>query len=43
VDALGRATAKHFMIAGPHGAIVTEYGTYHDGVGLRFTNPGVKF
>jgi hypothetical protein len=43
VDALGRATAKHFMVAGPEGAIVTEYGTYHDGAGLRFTNPGVKF
>jgi D-lyxose ketol-isomerase len=43
VDSLGRATARHFMIAGPSGAIVTEYGTYHDGAGLRFTNPGVKF
>lgn len=43
VDSLGRATAKHFMIAGPSGAIVTEYGTYHDGAGLRFTNTGVKF
>jgi hypothetical protein len=43
VDDLKRATAKHFMIAGPEGAIVSEYGTYHDGAGLRFTNPGVKF
>ncbi|MCX6622436.1 MAG: hypothetical protein NTY38_15495 [Acidobacteria bacterium] len=43
VDSLGRATAKHFMIAGSEGAIVTEYGTFHDGAGLRFTNPGVKF
>lgn len=43
VDSLGRATARHFMIAGPSGAIVTEYGTYHDGAGLRFTNNGVKF
>lgn len=43
VDSLGRATAKHFMIAGSSGAIVTEYGTYHDGAGLRFTNTGVKF
>lgn len=42
VDALGRGTARHFMIAGPAGAIVTEYGTYHDGAGLRFTNPGAK-
>ncbi|MGE5607971.1 MAG: hypothetical protein ACM359_01845, partial [Bacillota bacterium] len=43
LDDLKRATAKHFMIAGPEGAIVSEYGTYHDGAGLRFTNPGVKF
>jgi D-lyxose ketol-isomerase len=43
VDSLGRSTARHFMIAGSDGAIVTEYGTYHDGAGLRFTNPGVKF
>ena len=43
VDSLQRATAKHFMIAGPMGAIVTEYGTFHDNLGLRFTNPAVKF
>ena len=40
---LNRPTAKHFMVAGPDGAIVTEYGTYHDGAALRFTNPGVAF
>lgn len=40
---LKRATARHFMIAGPVGAIVTEYGTFHDNAGLRFTNPNVKF
>lgn len=43
MDELGRTTAKHFMIAGSEGAIVTEYGTFHDNAGLRFTNPGVKF
>lgn len=43
VDSLKRATAKHFMIAGPEGAIVTEYGTFHTNAGLRFTNPDVKF
>jgi hypothetical protein len=36
------AEQKHFMLAGPDGAIVTEYASYHDGAGLRFTNPGVK-
>ena len=39
VDYLKRAEASHFMMAGPEGAIVTEYATYHDGDGLRFTNP----
>lgn len=43
IAALNRPEAKHFMIAGPEGAIVTEYATYHDNAGLRFTNPGVKF
>ena len=33
----------HFMLAGPEGAIVTEAATYHDGAGLRFSMPGVKF
>ncbi len=33
---------KHFMVAGPDGAIVSEYATYHDMDGLRFTHPDVK-
>lgn len=43
IRTLNRVTAKHFMMAGPEGAIVSEYATYHDGDGLRFTNPNVKF
>jgi D-lyxose ketol-isomerase len=43
VAALNRPEAKHFMVAGPEGAIVTEYATYHDNAGLRFTNPSVRF
>jgi D-lyxose ketol-isomerase len=39
---LNRREAWHFMVAGPEGALVTEYGTFHDGDGLRFTNPKVK-
>ncbi len=31
----------HWMQA-PEGAIVTEYATYHDGAGLRFTHPKAK-
>jgi len=30
------------MVAGPEGAIVTEYATYHDMAALRFTNPKAK-
>ena len=32
----------HWMKAGPQGAIVTEYGTPHDGEGIRFTHPDAK-
>jgi hypothetical protein len=39
---LNRREAWHFMVAGPEGALVTEYATFHDGDGLRFTNPKVK-
>jgi hypothetical protein len=42
VCSLNRPEAFHFMIAGPEGAIVTEYATYHDGNALRFANPKVK-
>jgi hypothetical protein len=30
------------MVAGPEGALVTEYGTFHDAAGLRFSNPKAK-
>jgi D-lyxose ketol-isomerase len=43
IDTLNRPEAMHFMLAGPEGAIVTEYATFHDNDGLRFTNPNVKF
>lgn len=43
IRSLNRVTAKHFMMGGPQGAIVSEYASFHDGDGLRFTNPGVKF
>ena len=29
----------HFLLAGPEGAIVSEWACYHDNDGLRFTNP----
>jgi D-lyxose ketol-isomerase len=40
---LNRVLAKHFMMGGTSGAIVSEYASFHDNDGLRFTNPGVKF
>ncbi len=40
---LNRVTAKHFMMGGPSGGIVSEYASFHDNDGLRFTNPQVKF
>jgi D-lyxose ketol-isomerase len=40
---LNAAEKKHWMRSGPEGAIVTEYATYHDGKGLRFSHPDVKF
>jgi D-lyxose ketol-isomerase len=43
IRTLNRETAKHFMMGGKQGAIVSEYATYHDNDGLRFSNPGVKF
>jgi hypothetical protein len=43
IRTLNRVGAKHFMMGGPQGAIVSEYASFHDGDGLRFTNPGVKF
>jgi D-lyxose ketol-isomerase len=40
---LVKIETKHFLFAGDNGLIVTEFGSYHDGGGLRFTNPNVKF
>ncbi|MDR3111478.1 MAG: hypothetical protein LBU65_17540 [Planctomycetaceae bacterium] len=35
---LSGLTHKHFMLAGPEGAIVTEYASYHSGEGLVFSH-----
>lgn len=42
VGDLTGVTERHFMVAGPEGAIVSEYATYHDMDGLRFTHPDVS-
>lgn len=41
VGMLAGAEQWHWMYA-PEGAIVTEYATYHDGNGLRFSHPKAK-
>jgi hypothetical protein len=43
IGILEKPTTKHWMIAGPDGAIVTEYASYHDMPALRFSHPGIKF
>ena len=43
IQTLNRIEAPHFMMGGEKGAIVSEYANFHDGSGLRFTNPDVKF
>ena len=42
MNSLTELTEPHFMIAGPEGAIVSEYGSYHSGEGLVFSNPNAK-
>jgi hypothetical protein len=39
ISALQEIESRHFLMAGDEGAVVTEYGTFHDNDGLRFTNP----
>lgn len=40
---MGRIGARHYQIAGPEGAVVTEYGAYHSNDNNRYTNPAVGF
>ncbi len=35
---LAKLESWHFLMAGPEGAIIDEWASYHDGDGLRFTN-----
>jgi hypothetical protein len=39
---LKKSETFHFLLAGPEGAIVSEWASYHDGNGLRFSNPKAK-
>jgi len=40
---LSRIGSFHYQIAGPDGAIVTEYGAFHNTPGNRYTSPNVGF
>jgi len=42
VAGLAKPCEKHWMRASDEGAIVSEYATYHDMAGLRFSHPDVK-
>jgi len=42
VAGLFRPQEKHWLLAGPQGAIVTEVSTFHSGAAVRFTNPDAK-
>ena len=39
VHGISKPLEVHWMAAGPEGAILTEYSTYHDNNGVKFTNP----
>ncbi|MCX8092015.1 MAG: hypothetical protein N3I86_13955 [Verrucomicrobiae bacterium] len=40
--ALKRQGERHWLCAGPEGAILTEVGTYHDRTGTRFLDPKIN-
>ena len=40
---LNRKTARHWQFGGPEGAIVSEYGTFHDNDGVRHSDPKIVF
>jgi len=40
---LNRETARHWQFGGPEGAIVSEYGIFHDNDGVRHSDPKLVF
>lgn len=40
---LERPTARHWQFGGAEGAIVSEYGTFHDNDGVRHSDPKIVF
>jgi D-lyxose ketol-isomerase len=40
---LNRETARHWQFGGPEGAIISEYGSYHDNDAVRHSDPNIVF
>lgn len=40
---LKKLLSRHFLLAGDNGTVISEFGTYQDGNGLKFTNPKAIF
>jgi D-lyxose ketol-isomerase len=43
ITGISHPLEKHWMQAGPQGAVFTEFSTYHTGEAVKFTDPRVKF
>ena len=43
VAGISHPLEKHWMQAGPQGAIFTEFSTFHTGEAVRFTDAKIKF
>lgn len=43
IAGIARPLEKHWMQAGPQGAIFTEFSTFHAGEAVRFTDAKIKF
>lgn len=43
IASVSRPLEKHWMQAGPQGAIFTEFSTFHTGEAVRFTDSKIKF
>ncbi len=40
---LDRETSRHWQFGGPEGAIISEYGSYHDNDAVRHSDPNIVF
>ncbi len=43
IAGISRPLEKHWMQAGPQGAIFTEFSTFHTGAAVKFTDPQIRF